>query len=41
MRRHLDFAKPTLWICPKCSTGVKISEMTPRCRICGFKEGPT
>ena len=29
MRRHLDFAKPTLWICPKCGTGVKTSENQP------------
>lgn len=41
MRRHLDFAKPTLWICPKCGTGVKTSENQPRCRVYGFREGPS
>lgn len=41
MKTVWDWVPPVLWICPKCGTGVKTSELQPRCRVCGYKESET
>lgn len=40
-KRDLEFTELILWICARCGTGIKTREMQPRCRICGFREGPS
>ena len=36
-----DYAVVVVWTCPRCWTVQETPDLTPRCLLCGMKEGPS